>query len=135
MEEMKREKPLLKKGKKGFTKEIKCVQNILKQLGYFLGNGGIDGIFGRATHDAVINFQKNQGLKTDGIVGEKTWIALEKEEIPFLENPQEYSTLNSDGEDIGPRANVTILDLEREDIIALRKKYHNLGYQTEISYG
>ncbi len=35
-----------------------------------------DGIFGPETQLAVINFQKHQGLKTDGIVGPFTWTKL-----------------------------------------------------------
>lgn len=32
-----------------------------------------DGIFGPATLNAVTNFQRNNGLASDGVVGEKTW--------------------------------------------------------------
>ncbi len=33
----------------------------------------IDGIFGQSTYNAVIAFQKEYGLQTDGIVGSQTW--------------------------------------------------------------
>ena len=35
-----------------------------------------DGIFGRGTFEAVVQFQLNHGLKTDGIVGAATWGVL-----------------------------------------------------------
>ena len=35
-----------------------------------------DGVFGAATEEAVIAWQKNHGLTADGIVGEKTWLTL-----------------------------------------------------------
>lgn len=36
-----------------------------------------DGIFGKITEEAVKNFQKEHNLVVDGIVGQKTWDALE----------------------------------------------------------
>ncbi len=45
--------------------------------GGFLPAGGIDGRFGPATQTAVINFQRRAGISTDGIVGPRTWAALD----------------------------------------------------------
>ena len=42
-------------------------------MGRFLS---IDGIFGKNTKDAVINFQRYYGLSVDGIVGCNTWRKL-----------------------------------------------------------
>lgn len=52
---------------------VSIVQLILNQYGY---NLDVDGIFGRATTRAVIDFQKNNNLTQDGIVGRNTWNAL-----------------------------------------------------------
>ncbi len=54
--------------------EVSKIQNRLKEWGYY--NGAVDGIFGTATKNAVIKFQKANGLKADGIVGSKTLAAM-----------------------------------------------------------
>jgi peptidoglycan hydrolase-like protein with peptidoglycan-binding domain len=46
------------------------IQTKLKQLGYF--NCEVTGYFGSITEDAVRNFQKDQGIQVDGIVGPET---------------------------------------------------------------
>lgn len=54
--------------------EVTQIQRKLQQLGYY--SGSADGIFGTATLKAVKQFQKDQGLVADGIVGAKTLRAL-----------------------------------------------------------
>lgn len=56
----------LKKGDKG--KEVEDLQKYLKIK--------VDGDFGTKTEDAVKKFQKEKGLTSDGVVGEKTWNAM-----------------------------------------------------------
>lgn len=63
---------LLKQGSKG--SEVREVQRRLKNWGYY--NGVVDGVFGKGTKDAVIAFQKKNGIKADGIVGKATYQAL-----------------------------------------------------------
>lgn len=53
---------------------VKEVQQKLKNWGYY--NGEVDGIYGTGTYNAIILFQKKNGLKADGIVGDKTFEAL-----------------------------------------------------------
>lgn len=50
---------------------VTLIQQRLANLGYSVGT--IDGIFGTKTKNAVIQFQQNNGLSVDGIVGENTW--------------------------------------------------------------
>lgn len=52
------------------------LQTLLKRLGYEQV-GAIDGKFGPATEAAVRALQRDLGLSADGIVGPKTWEALE----------------------------------------------------------
>ncbi len=55
-------------------KEVSDIQSALKEWGYY--KGAIDGIYGTATKNAVIAFQKKNGLAADGIAGKKTLSAM-----------------------------------------------------------
>lgn len=57
---------LLRKGSKG--NEVKALQGALHLY--------VDGIFGKLTEEAVKEFQRANGLKPDGIVGEQTWAKI-----------------------------------------------------------
>ena len=59
-------------GNRGTT--VKTIQRKLKNWGYY--NGAVDGIFGSQTKTAVKYFQRKNGLKVDGIVGNQTLKAL-----------------------------------------------------------
>ena len=52
------------------------LQTDLSTLGFYTNS--IDGRFGQKTHDAVVAFQKSQGLKTDGLVAAKTKAKLKE---------------------------------------------------------
>lgn len=54
--------------------QVALIQQKLKQYGYF--SGAVDGVFGKQTYDAVVWFQRKNGLKVDGVVGESTAAAL-----------------------------------------------------------
>ena len=60
--------------------DVKKLQTALKELGYDIGENGIDGTIGPATEKAIKAFQEANGLTGDGmgIVGPKTMDALEK---------------------------------------------------------
>lgn len=64
----------LSKGSRG--SEVKDLQKRLVQIGYQVG--AVDGNYGEKTVAAVTRFQKNRGLKADGIAGEETIQALKK---------------------------------------------------------
>lgn len=51
---------------------------MLLKLGYDLGKGGADGIFGKKTQEAIIDIQKKNHLDVDGIVGDATMQILKK---------------------------------------------------------
>ena len=54
--------------------QVTLIQQKLKQYGYF--DGTVDGTFGRDTYNAVVWFQKKNGLTADGAVGPSTAAAL-----------------------------------------------------------
>jgi peptidoglycan hydrolase-like protein with peptidoglycan-binding domain len=67
-------KPVLKNGSKG--DEVRELQKKLKDLGY-LKQEDVNGQFDANTEEAVKAFQKEQGLKQDGIADEKTQSAVD----------------------------------------------------------
>ena len=61
--------PLVRQGSRGIY--VCILQDGLTTLGY--NTGGLDGVFGARTRDAVIEYQRKKGLTTDGLVGRNTW--------------------------------------------------------------
>jgi len=62
---------------------VKEVQTLLKKVGYDIST---DGIFGYRTKEVVKDFQANNNLKVDGIVGDNTYSNLKKmaEDIKYV---------------------------------------------------
>ena len=54
--------------------QVRRVQQKLRQWGYY--DGEVDGVFGQETYDAVVYFQKKNGLKADGVAGSRTLEAM-----------------------------------------------------------
>jgi uncharacterized protein (TIGR02594 family) len=69
-------RPTLRFGDKGAF--VLDLQDQLERLGYVLGK--VDGHFGDRTEEAVVAFQRVNGLTVDGIAGPATWAALAKAE-------------------------------------------------------
>ena len=53
---------------------VALIQQRLKEWGYY--SGKVDGVFGRGTYNAVVRFQRQNGLSVDGQVGKKTAAAM-----------------------------------------------------------
>ena len=53
---------------------VRRIQQKLIQYGYMQGSA--DGVFGKQTYDAVVWFQRKNGLTVDGVVGPRTAAAL-----------------------------------------------------------
>lgn len=62
----------LRSGDRG--EDVRVLQRLLRERGYMLD---VDGKFGPQTREAVMSYQGKSGLTRDGIVGPKTWAALE----------------------------------------------------------
>jgi peptidoglycan hydrolase-like protein with peptidoglycan-binding domain len=61
---------------------VALLQSCMLELGFKFGrslkpSGRVDGIFGDETESIIKRFQKNNGLKPDGLVGPKTLKALD----------------------------------------------------------
>jgi len=65
--------PVLSRGSRGFW--VKELQTMLNTVGRYDLN--VDGSFGPLTRNAVMAYQKANGLKVDGIVGPQTWRSLD----------------------------------------------------------
>ena len=66
--------PLIRQGSRGAY--VCIAQDDLNTLGY--QTGGLDGVFGSKTYQAVIAYQRRAGLSVDGIIGCNTWRALQE---------------------------------------------------------
>ncbi|MBQ2701022.1 MAG: peptidoglycan-binding protein [Clostridia bacterium] len=78
-----------KKLQRGATgKQVKLVQQRLKDLGFF--DGPISGNYMNQTQAAVKKFQEYNGIKVDGVTGEKTWNAMFNEDnvVPVNATPR-----------------------------------------------
>ena len=76
--------PTIRSGSTGTY--VKKAQEYLNKHGASLN---VDSVFGALTLAAVKKFQKEKGLDVDGVVGPKTWVALEAE--PKVEEFKSYS--------------------------------------------
>lgn len=69
--------PLIRQG--SISTYVLIAQDDLNTLGY--RTGGLDGIFGGQTRNAVISYQRSVGLSADGIVGCDTWRSLQEDVV------------------------------------------------------
>ena len=87
----------LQQGSRGT--EVQSLQYYLAFIGFFndsLPEIAIDGVFGPATRNAVLAFQRYYGLSQDGIVGRDTWNKIQTVYQSILNNlPKEYQSYSS----------------------------------------
>lgn len=69
--------PTIRRG--SLSNYVLIAQDDLNTLGY--RTNGLDGIFGSATYNAVVNYQRSRGLSADGIVGCNTWRSLQEDVV------------------------------------------------------
>ncbi|MDD4406989.1 MAG: peptidoglycan-binding protein [Bacilli bacterium] len=100
--------PILKIGSQGV--EVVDLQQKLIKINYLKGEA--DGYFGKNTERAVLNFQADNTLKVDGIVGDDTWNVINKKlNISGIDNPQTIKQGD-----------------QNEDVIDLKNKLKSLEY-------
>lgn len=69
--------PVIRRG--SISTYVLIAQDDLNTLGY--RTGGLDGIFGARTEEAVRSYQRSRGLTADGIVGCNTWRSLQEDVV------------------------------------------------------
>lgn len=89
-------KEVLEMGDKGIS--VAVIQRKLEELGYYAA--GVDGIYGKTTFNAVKAFQRDRGIKADGVVGNETYNLLTSNKIKLT------------------------LDFSEEDLIYLARTIH-----------
>lgn len=91
--------PTIRRGSNGFM--ARHLQERLDELGYRVGD--IDGRFGRETRAAVLAFQADNGLDTDGVMGPVSWEALETIARPRQVSEERRNATTQDLRDRGSR--------------------------------
>jgi peptidoglycan hydrolase-like protein with peptidoglycan-binding domain len=97
-------RPVLKRGASGdYVRELQELLAIR-----------VDGQFGAATEAAVIDFQRQNKLQMDGIVGGQTWEALLQQKVTDPDSPAKRRTIKrgDSGEDVTTLQE--LLDLTRD---------------------
>ncbi len=114
---------LLKKGYSGL--EVRKLQGRLAELGYYAG--GVDGIYGETTVDAVKAFQRNNGLSGDGQAGVQTQTKLYSTSARYANHP--VATAD-------PEASRTLsLGMSGNDVYALQTRLIELRYLSGVADG
>ncbi len=123
---------------------VRELQTWLNKLGY--NTNGIDGQFGRGTHMAVCQFQKDNGLTPDGLAGQQTLKLIEQKAAQAgsssgstgnTGNTGNSGSTNNSGNDGTPAVGVPA-GLNRtlrkgstgEDVRIVQKQLKALGYYT-----
>jgi len=114
---------LLKLGVSGL--EVRKLQGRLAELGYYAG--GMDGIYGETTVDAVKAFQRNNGLSGDGQAGEQTQAKLYSTSARYASNP--VATANPES------ARTLTLGMTGNDVYALQERLIELRYLSGVADG
>jgi hypothetical protein len=123
---------IMKQGEKG--EEVKLLQQFLYDIGYEPGTA--DGDFGNNTKKAVISFQSDAGLTADGIVGEKTWDALDAIRIfSKKEEGEVYLTANFKVKEFASKDGQDKLALHLPMVRQLQKIRDHFGKAVTINSG
>jgi len=114
---------LLKQGAYGY--EVRMLQGRLAELGYYAG--GVDGLYGETTTDAVKVFQRNNGLSGDGQAGSQTQTKLYSASARYANHP----VATADPEQTRPLS----LGMTGNDVYALQERLIELRYLTGVADG
>lgn len=77
---------------------VQQLQQQLADLGYELGDGGVDGKFGEDTEAAIRLLQRRYGLRVDGVVGPQTRSLIERLQRKRKENAKNPLTVDQEAD-------------------------------------
>ena len=108
--------------------KVTQLQNALKLLGFY--TGGVDGKFGSGTKNAVIQFQRANGLTADGLAGTKTQTLLYAQVNNGISGGTSSSGSSSSGTSSGTSGFTRTLrkGYTGADVIAVQQKLKELGF-------
>ncbi len=121
----------LRRGSRG--SQVTTLQKRLNTLGYNAGTA--DGIFGRRTYNAVVAFQRANGLSVDGIVGKNTRAKL----FSAKTTPSRGGSSSSGSKNTGTSTASITSTLRRgsrgSQVTTLQKRLNTLGYNAGTADG
>lgn len=100
-------RPTISRGEKGLI--AGDLQVKLRDLGY--PSGPVDAHFGSLTEQALMLFQSDNGLESDGVVGPKTWVALDNA-------PKREITITATVDTLRQKGSTTIEEADKVDVAA-----------------
>ena len=108
--------------------KVTQLQNALKLLGFY--TGGVDGKFGSGTKNAVIQFQRANGLTADGLAGTKTQTLLYAQVNNGISGGTSSSGSSSSGTSSGTSGFTRTLrkGYTGADVTAVQQKLKALGF-------
>lgn len=132
----------VEKAKAFVGSRCKELQEKLIKCGYNVGATGADGIFGQATYNATVKFQKDNGLVADGLAGQATFAKLDEiiasksySKTQFIKDVQKALGATVDGiagsETLSKTVTVSKSINNTHAVVKPIQKYLNwLGYET-----
>ncbi len=115
--------------KHGVSSEaVRTLQQNLKTLGYYTGT--VTGNFGNLTKDAVMKFQRANGLSADGVAGEKTLakIAAAVSGSSSSTPPSSSGGTSSAPDSLLNTNNTLQLNSKSNEVLKMQKMLKSLGY-------
>jgi peptidoglycan hydrolase-like protein with peptidoglycan-binding domain len=108
-------------------KNVGNLQTALRALGFYGTQYKIDGSFGPATKQAVIDFQSRNGCAVDGVVGSET--------CPRIKQQYTAKTSDTTGGSLFDCPNISLSTTKgsSEDIKKLQQALKTLGYYTSVN--
>ncbi len=109
--------------------EVTALQQRLKELGYF--NTNVTGYFGSVTQRAVVKFQQDKGLETDGVVGTQTQASLgiQSTQASLTEEPESSSPSESESSTESPKGVLQLGD-RGEQVSSIQKRLSSAGFSS-----